>query len=246
VARLPRGALVGLDRARRRVGARRAAPPALRFLTGDRRDRRKAVTVAVAVSLFGLSFGVLASENGLSVAKAAALSLFVFAGGSQLAAVGLAGAGNPAAGVVTGLLLNSRLAAFGVLAAPYVAGPWWKRALGSQLVVDEPVVLALEHDDRDRARATFWFSGILLYVCWNVVTIVGAAVGDVLGDPDRIGLDGAFPAVFVALLAPRLRVRASRRVAIGGAAIALALTPLLPPGIPVLLAAVAIVLGVRS
>jgi predicted branched-subunit amino acid permease len=211
-----------------------------------REIRRKAITVAIAVSVFGLSFGVLAAENGLSVAKAAGLSLLVFAGGSQFAAVGLAGAGNQVAGVVTGLLLNSRLAAFGVLAAPLVSGPWWKRVVGSQLVVDEPVVLALEHDDRETSRATFWFAGCLLFVCWNIVTVVGAAAGDVLGDPERIGLDGAFPAVFVALLAPRLKDPAARRVAIGGAAIALALTPLLPAGVPVLLAAAAVLLAGRG
>lgn len=189
---------------------------------------------------------MLAAENGLSVAKASALSLFVFAGGSQFAAVGLAGAGNQVAGVVTGLLLNSRLAAFGVLAAPLVSGPWWRKLLGSQLVVDEPVVLALEHDDRAVARSTFWFAGTLLFVCWNTVTIIGAAVGDVLGDPATIGLDGAFPAVFVALLAPRLRDPAARRVALGGVVVTLALTPLLPAGIPVLLAAAAVLLAGRG
>ena len=130
-----------------------------------------------------------------------------------------------------------------MLAAPLVAGPWWKKVLGSQLVVDEPVVLALEHEDRAAARATFWFSGILLFVCWNIVTIAGAAIGDVLGDPETVGLDGAFPAVFVALLAPRLRDRSSRRVALGGAVIALALIPVLPAGLPVLLAAGAVVLA---
>jgi predicted branched-subunit amino acid permease len=188
---------------------------------------------------------VLAAENGLSVAKASALSLLVFAGGSQFAAVGLAGAGNQVAGVVTGLLLNSRLAAFGILAAPLVSGSWWRRLAGSQLVVDEPVVLALEHEDHATARWMFWFSGGLLFVCWNVVTIIGAAVGDVLGDPETIGLDGAFPAVFVALLAPRLRAVPARRVAVGGGLIALGLTPLLPAGVPVLLASLAVLLAGR-
>ena len=192
-----------------------------------------------------MSFGVVAAENGLSVLKASALSLLVFAGGSQFAAVGLAGAGNQVAAVITGLLLNSRLAAFGVLAAPLVSGPLWQRLLGSQLVVDEPVALALEHEDRERSRATFWFAGMLLFVCWNVVTIIGAAVGDVLGNPATIGLDAAFPAVFVALLAPRLRDPGSRRAAIGGAVVALALTPLLPAGVPVLLAAFAVLLAGR-
>jgi predicted branched-subunit amino acid permease len=218
----------------------------LRFLGREHRDiRRKAITVAVAVCVFGLSFGVLAAESGLSVLKASAMSILVFSGGSQFAAVGLAGAGNEAAGVVTGLLLASRLAAFSVLAAPLVAGPWWQRAAGAQLVVDEPIALAMEHADRDRARFAFWFTGVLLFVGWNVVTVVGAAVGDVLGDPARIGLDGAFPAVFVALLAPRLRVRPDRRAAIAGAAIAVALTPLVPPGVPVLVAAAAVFAGGR-
>jgi predicted branched-subunit amino acid permease len=188
---------------------------------------------------------VLAAENGLSVVKASALSVLVFAGGSQFAAVGLAGDGNQVAGVVTGLLLNSRLAAFGVLAAPLVAGPWWRKAVGAQLVTDEATSLATEHADRDRSRAVFWFTGVLLFVCWNAVTIVGAVGGDVLGDPERIGLDAAFPAVFVALLAPRLRDPASRRVAIGGALVALGLTPLLPAGVPVLLAALAVLLAGR-
>jgi predicted branched-subunit amino acid permease len=197
------------------------------------------------VAVFGLSFGVLAADSGLSLLKTSALSLLVFAGGSQFAAVGLAAGGNQAAGVVAGLLLNSRLVAFGIIAAPWVSGPWWKRVVGAQLVTDEATALGSEHADRAVARATFWFSGILLFVAWNLVTIVGATVGDRLGDPERIGLDAAFPAVFVALLAPRLRDAAGRRVAIGGALVALARTPLLPPGMPVLLAAAAVLLGGR-
>lgn len=215
-------------------------PKALRAI------RRRAVTVVAAVAVFGVSFGVLATENGLSVLKASALSLLVFAGGSQFAAVGLAGAGNQTAGVVAGLLLNSRLAAFGVLAAPLVSGSWWRRIAGAQLVTDEAVSLAMEHDDRGLSRYTFWFSGVVLFVAWNAVTILGATVGDVLGDPERIGLDAAFPAVFIALLAPRLRDPGSRRAALGGAAIALALTPLVPAGVPVLASAAAVLLAGRT
>jgi len=189
---------------------------------------------------------VLASNLGLSLAKTSALSLLVFAGGSQFAAVSLAAAGSPAAGVATGLLLNTRLLAFGVLAAPLLSGSRWRRALGAQLVVDEPVVLALEHEDRPAQRTAFWFSAVLLYVCWNIVTILGSLTGDVIGDPRRIGLDGAFPAVFVALLAPRMRTRDGWRVAIGGACIAVALTPLLPAGVPVLLGGLAVLLAGRA
>lgn len=189
---------------------------------------------------------MLASNLGLSLAKTSALSMLVFAGGSQFAAVSLAAAGNPAAGVATGLLLNTRLLAFGVLAAPLVKGSRWRRAFGSHLVLDEPVVLALEHDERAAQQSAFWFAGLLLFACWNVVTVLGALMGDVIGDPRRIGLDGAFPAVFVALLAPRMRDRDGRRVALGGACIAVALTPLLPPGVPVLLGAVAVLLAGRS
>jgi predicted branched-subunit amino acid permease len=189
---------------------------------------------------------VLAANADLSLAKTSALSLLVFAGGSQFAAVSLAAVGNPAAGVVTGLLLNTRLLAFGVLAAPLVTGSPLRRAIGAQQVVDEPVVLALEHDDRTAQRTAFWFAGVLLYLCWNTVTVVGALAGDVIGDPRRIGLDGAFPAVFVALLAPRMRDPEGRRVALGGAAIAVALTPLLPAGVPVLLGGLAVLLAGRA
>jgi predicted branched-subunit amino acid permease len=207
--------------------------------------RRRAATVSLAVGVFGLSFGVLAAEQGLPIAKAAALSLLVFSGGSQFAAVGLV-AENEVTAVVAGLLLASRLTAFGVLAAPFVAGPWWRRAVGSHLIVDETVLLALEHDDPARARYAFWFCGLVLFTSWNAVTVIGAAVGDVLGDPTTIGLDGAFPAVFVALLAPRLRDAGARRVALTGAAIAIALTPFVPAGVPVLAATAAVAVGRRA
>jgi predicted branched-subunit amino acid permease len=216
----------------------------VRFLDPEHRaTRRRATTVVVAVAVFGVSFGVLAAQSGLSIAKTSALSLLVFSGGSQLAAVGIAAHGSDVAAVVTGLLLASRLAAFSVVATPYVDGPWWQRALGAQLIVDEPVVLAAEHRDARRARYAFWFTGIALFFSWNLVTVVGAAAGDVLGDPQRIGIDSAFTAVFVALLAPRLRDPAERRVALAGAAIALVLTPLAPPGIPVLVASLAVLVG---
>jgi predicted branched-subunit amino acid permease len=219
----------------------------VRFLDPEHRaTQRRATTVVVAVAVFGISFGVLAAQSGLSIVKTSALSLLVFSGGSQLAAVGIAAHGTDAAAVVTGLLLASRLAAFSVVATPYVDGPWWRRAFGTQLIVDEPVVLAAEHRDLQRARYAFWFTGIALFVSWNLVTILGAAVGDVLGDPERLGLDSAFTAVFVALLAPRLRDATERRVAVVGAAIALALTPFAPAGVPVLAASAAVLAGGRG
>lgn len=212
----------------------------------DRRIRRQALTVAVAVSVFGLSFGVLAADTGLSVAKASALSLLVFAGGSQLAAVSIAGDGSEWAGVTSGLLLNLRLLAFGLLAAPIVAGSWWRRATGAHLVVDETVALAVAEREPARRRQMFWLCAVLLYVSWNAVTLAGVVVGDALGDPRTIGLDAAFPAVFAALLAPRLREPAARRSACAGAAIALLLVPLAPPGVPVVAAAAGVLAGGRS
>lgn len=207
--------------------------------------RRRAAIVSFAVSFFALSFGVLAAERGLSIAKAAAMSLLVFSGGSQFAAVSLAD-GSEVTAVVAALLLASRLSAFGVLAAPMIAGPRWRQLVGAQLVVDETVLLALEHDEPAVRRAAFWTTGVVLFVSWNVVTVVGAGVGDALGDPAALGIDGAFPAVFVALLAPRLRGPGPRRVALAAVLIAIVLTPLAPAGVPVIAAAAAVIVAGRA
>lgn len=200
-------------------------------------------TLATAVGVFGVSFGVLAVAAGLSAVAAVAMSLFVFAGGSQFAAIGvIAAGGGPVAAVASGLLLNARYAPFGISVAPFLSGGPLRRALAAHLVIDESVALALARRDTDPGRV-FTITGVALGVTWIAGTAVGALAGSAIGDPAALGLDVAFPAGFLALLAPLLDRARTRAAAVAGAAIAVALLPVAPPGIPVLAAGLGALAG---
>ena len=158
-----------------------------------------------------------------------------------LAAGGLAGA--PAA-IASAALLGVRNAAYAMRMAPVIAGGFWRKAAATQFTIDESVAVGLsQHTSRAR-RAGFWVTGIAIWVGWNLSTLVGALLGDVLGDPRAYGLDAAAAAAFLALLWPRLRGRQPLGVAAGAAVVAALLTPALMPGIPVIAAAgVAVAVG---
>ncbi|MQA14740.1 MAG: branched-chain amino acid ABC transporter permease [Pseudonocardiaceae bacterium] len=204
------------------------------------------LALAAAITLVGASFGALAVTAGLPVWLAMAMSLLVFAGGSQFLVVGvLAAGGSPLAGLVGGLLVNARHLPFGLAIADVIGcGP--VRWLGAHLLIDESTAFARAQDEPHRARLAFWSSGIALFVGWNVGTLVGAIAAGRIGEPEAFGIDAAFPAALLALLLPGLRGAADRRVAAGAAAIALLATPLLPAGLPVLAALAALGLGRES
>jgi predicted branched-subunit amino acid permease len=164
------------------------------------------------------------------------MSVLVFAGGSQFMAVGMLAAGNPVAAVLSGLLLNARHLPFGFAVADLVGRRWPARIVGSHLLVDESVAFALAQSDAGRRRTAYWLTGTTLFVVWQLATIVGVGLGGLAADPSAFGLDAAFPAGLLALLLPSLRDPAARRVALVGAAVAVITTPLLPAGLPVLLA----------
>lgn len=209
---------------------------------------RGALVISAAVGVFGISFGVLAASAGLSVPKAMAMSLLVFTGASQFAAVSVIAAGGaPSAAVGSGLLLALRNTAYGLALAPTLRGSAWLGALGAQVVVDETAAMALAQPSPDRRRAAFWTTGALEFAFWNVGTLIGALGAQRFGSPEQLGLDVAFPAAFVALVAPQLR-RADARVAAALAvAIAIVLVSLVPAGLPVIAAAVAaLVVGMRA
>ena len=88
-------------------------------------------------------------------------------------------------------------------------------------------------------------AGLVLYVAWNAGTGLGVLGGSFLGDPGRLGLDAAFPALFLALLAPQLRGRRAVAAALVGAALAFALVPFVPQGLPIVAASAAALLGWR-
>lgn len=199
---------------------------------------RDASLVWLASGVVGVSFGAISVAGGLPVWVPVVLSLVVYAGSAQFSAVGvLLAGGGPLAAAATGLLLNTRTVAFGLAVADVLGRGRVARFLGAHLVTDETVAFALAQEDPARRRAAFWISGLGLFAVWNLGVLGGALAGGALGDTARFGLDAAFPAVLVALVLPTLRKDpAVRRAALAGAAVALAVTPLVPAGLPVLLA----------
>jgi branched chain amino acid efflux pump len=206
---------------------------------------RQTVPFAVAVLGFGVSFGVLARSAGFGVLAPIVMSATTFAGSAQFAAVSVLGAGGSvAASVAAAVLLNARYGPIGVSVAPHMQGSRLSRFLQAQLVVDESWAIAAEGDGRFNPRVLLG-AGLTLYAAWLAGTALGVAFGRVVGDPARIGLDAAFPALFIALLVPQLKGATPKRAAVLGAAIALALTPVAPPGLPIIAASAACLVGWR-
>jgi len=202
--------------------------------------QRDTLAMAGAIAVVGVSFGAIAVASGLDWWMPSALSVLVFAGGSQFMVVGVVAAGGGLVAAILGaLLLNARHLPFGLAVGDIMGRGLLPRLVGSHLLIDESVAFAMaQKDDPKQARAVFWFLGTMAFVVWNLGTIVGAAAGQVIGDTDAFGLDAAFPAALLALVLPSLSKARPRNAALLGAAVALAATPFLPAGVPVLLALV--------
>jgi predicted branched-subunit amino acid permease len=201
---------------------------------------RTSASVGVATGAYGLSFGALGTAAGLSVVQTCALSVLLFSGGSQFALVGvLSGGGNALSGSASAVLLGARNTLYGARLSPLLRVRGVRRLVGAQLVIDESTAVALgsEEDGEPAGRLGFWATGLAVFVLWNLATLVGAVAGQAIADPRALGLDAAAPAAFLALLAPRLRDRPSWLTAILAAAVAVAVVPVVPAGVPVLVAA---------
>jgi predicted branched-subunit amino acid permease len=213
----------------------------------SRRAARSGIGVALATSAYGVSFGALATASGLDVWQTCVLSLLMFTGGSQFAFIGVFCAGGLAAlpsAIASAAMLGVRNAAYGMRMAPIVGTTFWRRLGALHFTIDESTAIALAQTSGRARRVGFWVTGIAIYVGWNATTLVGALLGDVVGDPRAYGLDAAAAAAFLALLWPRLRGRQPIAVGVAAAVVATALTPVVMPGVPVLIAAVvAIVVG---
>jgi predicted branched-subunit amino acid permease len=208
---------------------------------------RNALGVGVATGAYGISFGAVSVAAGLSVPATCALSVLLFSGGSQFALVGVLGAGGSAvAGVTTALLLGVRNALYGLRLAPLLAARGVRRLVAAQLTIDESTAMALGQDKPRAARLAFWSTGLSVFLLWNLATLVGAIGATAFGDPQALGLDAAIPAAFVALLWPRLRGRQPWLVAGAAAVVALALSPVVPAGVPVLVAALTALVAVKG
>jgi 4-azaleucine resistance transporter AzlC len=198
-----------------------------------------------AAFALGASFGVLARTAHFGAVAAVVMSATTFAGSAQVATVSVLGAGGGvAAAVVAALLLNARYAPIGITIASSFRGSVLRRLAQAQLVVDESWALAGGGTPRYDRRVLLGV-GWLLWVGWVGGTAVGALLGQAIGDPSAFGLDGAFAALFVALLAAQLTSRTRTVAAVGGALIAVLLIPFTPPGVPIIAATAAVLVGLR-
>ncbi|MGE9806994.1 AzlC family ABC transporter permease [Janibacter sp. G1551] len=208
---------------------------------------RQSLLVGVATGAYGISFGALSVAAGLDVLQTMALSLLLFSGGSQFAVVGVLGAGGaPVAAVATSTLLGVRNGIYGLQTARLLEVRGWRRLLAAHLTIDESTAVGVAQSDRALGRVGFWWTGAAVFVLWNLMTLLGAVVGNALGDPATWGLDAAAAAAFCGLLWPRLRSRDAVATAVLAAFLALVTAPALPVGVPVLVATLAAVLvGLR-
>jgi 4-azaleucine resistance transporter AzlC len=213
-----------------------------RYLAGA----RASLPFALATLVLGISFGVLARSLGWGIIAPIVFSVIAFSGSAQFAVAAVLGAGGGAlAAILAAVLLNARFGPMGVAVAPYLKGGPLRRALEGQAVVDASWALASRGGGRFE-REFMIGATIPQGVAWITGTIIGAVGGNVIGNPERLGLDVIFPAFFLVLLAEELRGgRGAVAVALIAGALALVLVPFTPPGVPVIAACAAALLGLR-
>jgi 4-azaleucine resistance transporter AzlC len=192
----------------------------------------------LGVAPFGVAYAVLARDAGLSLIETQALSVFVFAGASQVSAVGLfkRGAGGLEI-VLTTFLLNVRHVLYGMSLGRDIPLTTRERLVTAYFLTDEAYGVSIARGER-----TFRFTlgtELSLFLVWNVATFAGALLGGVIPDPERLGVDFVFPVAFLALLVPILRTRIDVLVAVFAGVVAFLLSKVAPGGLPVLGAGVA-------
>lgn len=205
---------------------------------------RRGIPFGIAVFAISISFGVLARPLMGAVAPIV-MSILVFSGSAQFGALAvLAAGGSTGAAIVAAVLLNARYLAMGLALAPSLRGRASSRAAFAMTTVDASWAAA---SIGGGAFDPWYMVGVSIpqYAGWVLGTVVGVFVGPRLGDPNALGLDALFPAFFVSLLFAEARGRRRLAAAGGGAGIALALTPLVPAGLPILAAAAAAVAASR-
>jgi 4-azaleucine resistance transporter AzlC len=215
--------------------------------TGSPRVRdgvRAALPLAPSPLLFGLSYGVLADATGFGAAAAIVMSATTFAGAAQFAVVSVVeDGGTIAAAILAAIFLNARYVAISVTVASIFPGGKLQRLVASQSIVDESWALS---GRRGRFEWPILVgSGLVFYVLWVGSTAAGTVLGGVLDDPNALGLDAAFAALFLALAMPYLKDRRGQQAAALAAVITLALIPLAPAGVPIVAASAACLLGLR-
>lgn len=203
------------------------------------------VTLGAVVGVFGIVFGVGAVSAGASVLQACVMSLLVFTGASQFSAVSvIASGGTTASALSSAMLLAARNGVYGLTMARHLDGSVGRRLVAAQLTIDESTAMATAQSTAAARATAFWVTGLSVYLFWNVGTLIGAIAGSNV-DPARYGLDAAFPAGFVAMVAPQLRSAQGRLAVVIGAGVCLVTIPFVPVGLSILCASVAVLVGVR-
>lgn len=214
-------------------------------MTTDRSIIVDSLGVGLATGAYGVSFGAISTTSGLSVLQTCVLSLVVFTGASQFAFIGIiASGGNPITGAMTAVLLGSRNLFYGLSLAQKLDLDGPQRLASAHFVIDESTAMAVTRTTTRQTRLGFYWTGISIFVLWNLTTFLGALAGNAIGEPEAYGLDAAVGAAFLGLLWPRLTSWHTRVVALFGAAVALGLVPVTAAGLPIILGGgAAVVLG---
>lgn len=210
---------------------------------------RDSLSLSLTVGAYGIAFGAASVANGFSVLQSCLLSLLTFSGASQFAVIGVLGAGGSAlSGIATASLLGFRNGLYGVIMAPRLKVKGFRRVIAAQLTIDESTGVALGAEKRndDAMRHGFWLTGIGVFVFWNLFTLAGALGAQAMGDTRAWGLDAAVPAAFLGLVWPRLESNRDRVLAVASIIFAIAMTPILPAGLPIIATAfIAVAVGLR-
>jgi predicted branched-subunit amino acid permease len=217
----------------------------------DRRTvLRDSLSVAIPVGSYGAAFGAAAVAGGFSVPQACALSLLLFSGASQFAVVGvMAGGGSFFSAIATGALLGMRNGLYGMRMAPILKLSGIRKLIGAQITIDESTGVAISQESRGEGamRYGFFATGFGVFLFWNIFTLIGALGANSIGDPASWGLDAAVPAAFLGLVWPRLVDKKARMAALFSLTLALALTPILGAGLPIIATVlIALVLGWKA
>ena len=212
--------------------------------------KRDSFSVSITVGAYGSAFGAAAVAADFSVLQACLLSLLLFSGASQFAVVGvIAAGGTPINAIATSTLLGTRNGLYGLRLAPILKLRGLKRVVAAQITIDESTGVALGQEVRspEAMRQGFWLTGFGVFIFWNLFTLAGALGAQAMGDIRAWGLDSAVPAAFLGLVWPRLKTNSDRALAIGCAVFAVAMTPILPAGLPIIATTfIAIAVGLRK
>lgn len=198
---------------------------------------RDSLSVSFTVGAYGVAFGAAAVANGFTVLQSCLLSLLTFSGASQFAVIGVIGSGGSAiSGIATASLLGIRNGLYGVLMAPILKVRGFKRLVAAHVTIDESTGVSLSQEPRglQAMREGFWLTGVGVFLFWNLFTLAGALGAKAMGDPSAWGLDAAVPAAFLGLVWPRLKSSTDKSLAVVAAIFAIATTPFLPAGLPII------------